>query len=162
MSTMDQLRQGIGCAWERFAEGWRYLLMRTCESLTHFHPVRQEVEGPEALVERCAPRWGLLAAELRENGDVLVIKLEVPGSDPEQLEVDVVDDFLVVRGEKRVEREEAHGRYHLMECAYGRFERAVRLPMAVDPTRTRARYLHGVLTVTLPKLTSASTRRTDV
>jgi len=159
---MNQLRQGIGRAWESFAEGWRHLLERAGESLTHFHPVRQEVEGPRSLVERYAPRWSLLAAELREDTDSLVIKLEVPGMDPEFLDVDVVDNFLVLSGEKRLEREEARGRYHVMECAYGRFERAVRLPMPVDPTRTRARYLHGVLTVTLPKLSPTHTRSVDI
>ncbi|CAK0747268.1 HSP20 family protein [Gammaproteobacteria bacterium] len=162
MSTMNQLRQGLGRAWEGLAEGWRHITERAGGALTRFNPVRQEVETPGALVERYAPRWGLLAAELREENDTLVIKLEVPGMEPEQLDVDVVDDFLVIRGEKRVEREEARGRYHVMECAYGSFERAVRLPMPVDPHRTRARYRHGVLTITLPKLAPTHTRRIKV
>jgi HSP20 family protein len=159
---MNQLRQGLGRAWENLAEGWRHLSERTGDALTRFNPVRHEVESPGALVERYAPRWGLVAAELREDSDALVVKLEIPGMEPEQLDVDVVDDFLVVRGEKRVEREEARGRYHVMECAYGSFERAVPLPMPVDPTRTRARYHHGVLTITMPKLTPSQTRRIKV
>lgn len=162
MSTVNQLRQGLSRGFENFAEGWRHLLERASDALTRFSPVRQEVESPGALVERYAPRWGLVAAELREDNDTLVVKLEVPGMEPEQLDVDVVDDFLVVRGEKRVEREEAKGRYHVMECAYGSFERAVRLPMPVDPARTRAHYRHGILTITLPKLSQSSMRRIQV
>ncbi|CAK0757844.1 HSP20 family protein [Gammaproteobacteria bacterium] len=159
---MNQLRQGLGRALENLTEGWHQVVERAGDALTRFNPVRQAVESPGALVERYAPRWGIVAAELREDGDALVIKLELPGMEPEQFDVDVVDDFLVIRGEKRVEREEARGRYHLMECAYGSFERAIRLPMPVDPTRTKARYRHGVLTITLPKLASHHTRRIKV
>lgn len=162
MSTINQLRPGLNRAWENLAEGWRHLMERAGDAVTRFNPIRHEVESPGALVERYAPRWGLTTAELREDNDVLVIKLEIPGMEPEQIDVDVVDDFLVVRGEKRVDREEAKGRYHIMECAYGSFERAVPLPMPVDPARTRARYRHGVLTITLPKLVAPHTRRIQV
>ncbi len=151
MSTMNQFRQGQQQTWEHLAEGWRHITERAGGALTCFHQERQAVEGPGMLVERYAPRWGLVAAELREETDTLVVKLEVPGMNPEQIGVDVVDDFLVVRGEKRVQREDARGRYHLLECAYGNFERAIPLPMAVEASRARARYHHGVLTVILPK-----------
>ena len=152
---MNQLRQGQHRVWEHLAEGWRRISERAGDALTCFHQTRQDVEGPGVLVERYSPRWGLLPAELREEQDALVVRVEMPGMDPEQIDVDVVDEFLVVRGEKRVQREEARGRYHLLECAYGHFERAIPLPMAVDCARTRARYHHGVLTVTLPKVARA-------
>lgn len=151
MSTMNQLAQGLNSAWENIAEGWHHFTERTGDALTRFTAVRQEIEGPGALVERYAPRWGILAAELREDHEALIVKLEIPGMEPEQFDVDVIDDLLVVRGEKRVERTAARGRYHVMECAYGHFERAIRLPSPVDSRRTRALYRYGVLTIILPK-----------
>jgi len=162
MGTINQLRQGLNHTLENLAEGWRHLMERAADALTSFNPVRQEIENPGALVERYAPRWGIIAAELREDSDYLVIKFEIPGMEPEQFDVDVIDDFLVIRGEKRVERHEARGRYHVMECAYGSFERVLRLPVAVDPLKTKARYRHGVLTITLPKVNHSSSRRIKV
>ncbi|CAK0740578.1 HSP20 family protein [Gammaproteobacteria bacterium] len=162
MANRHSALQNVGWKWESLAEGWRHLMERVSESLTRFHPVRHEVETPGALVARHAPHWALLAAEVRENGDYLVIKLELPGMEAEQINVDIIEDFLVIRGEKRVEREEAKGRYYKMECAYGLFERSIQLPMPVDPSRARARYRNGVLTVNLPKSASTQTRRIQV
>jgi len=156
---MNQISQELNRAWENIAEGWRHLTERASDALTRFTAERQEIESPGALVERYAPRWGLLVAELREDHDAIIVKLEIPGMEPAQFDVDVIDDILIVRGEKRVERSEARGRYHIMECAYGHFERTIRLPLPVDGTRTRARYRYGVLTITLPKLTTESEHR---
>lgn len=61
-------------------------------------------------------------------------------------------DILVVRGEKKLSREETRGHYYVMERAYGRFDRAIKLPAPVDDITARARYRHGVLTVSLPNI----------
>jgi len=67
-----------------------------------------------------------------------------------------------VRGEKRVQKDQREGRYHVMECAYGSFERAVPLPVDVDGNNATAQYRRGVLTVTLPKHERARARRIEV
>lgn len=64
--------------------------------------------------------------------------------------------------EKRIETERRHGHYHILECAYGRFERALALPVAVDEARTQAGQKRGVLTVTLPKLQHATRNRITI
>ena len=84
------------------------------------------------------------------------------GMDPDDFEIRVVDDLLVIRGEKRVERERKRDHYHVMERAYGAFERAVRLPVQVDEQSARAAYNRGVLQVTLPRLTRHKSRRIEV
>lgn len=165
MSTLQQLRTGLGRAWENIAEGWRQLSERAGQALTHFSPVHRggnDNSADNALVERSASRWSLLAADVIESGNDVVVKLEVPGLEPEAIDVHVEDDVLVVRGEKRVQREAQEGRYHVLECAYGVFERAVPLPTAVDETRASARYRHGVLRVTLPKRATQRSGRIDV
>ena len=109
-----------------------------------------------------ASRWGLLVADVMEGDDEVVVKLEVPGMRAQDLDIQVVDDMLVVRGEKYAEQEDSHGRYHILECAYGGFERAIALPAQVDEAGARAKYTHGVLRVVLPKVIRAQRQRIEI
>jgi HSP20 family protein len=93
----------------------------------------------------------LLAAEVRESADAVSVRLEVPGMEPERIDISIIDDILQVSGEKQAEREQTRGNYHLTERAYGRFERRFRLPAPVDSGRADASYRRGVLTLRLPK-----------
>ena len=120
-----------------------------------------ETAGERVALE--GPRWGLLAAEVQDTGAELIVRLEVPGMDRENFDVSVVDGrVLVVRGEKRVEREDTRGHFYIMERAYGHFERAVPLPAPVEESGARASYRRGVLRIQLPKSGGASTRRIEV
>lgn len=164
MSTLNQLRHGLERAWDSLAEGWRQLLDHASDALTRFTPVRhaQELETADELIAGRASRWGLLAAQVQETDEAVVVRLEAPGLEPEAFDISVVDDYLVVQGEKRVQRESREGRYTLMECAYGRFERAIPLPVPVDEDAARASYRHGVLRIELPRLRAAGARRIQV
>jgi HSP20 family protein len=162
MSTLTQIRAGLSQAWEALTEGWHDLREKAAHALTRFHPQRGELQPADEYVIRHAARWGLLAAEVAEDDDEVVVKLEVPGMDPSNFDIQVVDDYLVVRGEKQLEREERKGRYYVMERAYGSFERAVPLPSAVDESGARASYRHGVLRIALPKSTRSRSRRIEV
>ncbi len=93
----------------------------------------------------------MLAAEVFADDSRVVVRMEIPGMKRSDLDIEVMDDLLVVRGRKRMERETSHGRYHVLECAYGSFERAIPLPARVDENRARARYRKGVLRIELPK-----------
>jgi HSP20 family protein len=164
MSTLDQLRQGLSRAWDSMAEGWSYLRERASHALTQFTPVRGggELETTDEHVMRNAALWGLLPAEVVETGDEIVVRLELPGMERDDFDIDVVHNVVVVRGEKRLQREQSGGRYYMLECAYGRFERAVPLPVAVDQSRARASYRNGVLRIALPKVAMARARRIPV
>jgi len=74
----------------------------------------------------------------------------------------IVDDYLLVRGEKQMSRESSEGGYHISECAYGRFERAIPIPGEVDSDNVNASYKNGVLRVELPKSTPRQRRRIKV
>jgi HSP20 family protein len=104
--------------------------------------------------------WGVLAAEVSDDGDKVVVRLEAPGMAKDDFDLQVMDGYLIVRGEKRLEREETKGRYHVTECAYGHFERAIPLPDEVDTAKASASYKRGVLRVELPK--DASHRRAPI
>ena len=164
MSTFDQIRRGLGQAWDNVAEGWHQLRERAAQALTRFSPVRHggELETVEDQVARQGAHWSLLAAEVEEQDKDVVVRLEVPGMESDDFDIAVIDDHLIVRGEKRVQREQQRGRYYVMECAYGSFERALPLPAPVEESKARANYRRGVLTITLPKRQSSARRRINV
>ena len=164
MSTLEQLRSGINQAWHNIAEGWQQFSDRAAHALTRFNPIHRsgETDSVPVQVERNASRWGLLAAEMHEDDTNVYVRIEAPGMEASNFDIEVMDDTLVVRGEKRVQTEKNEGRYHLMECAYGSFERAMRLPCNVNSTETSASYKKGVLKVTLPKISQAKSNRITV
>lgn len=165
MSTLEQIRHGLSRAWDSVAEGWQQLRERAAQAMTRYTPTRHggTVETTEDQIAASSARWGLLAAEVQENDDEVVVRLEAPGMEKDQFDINVIDGrYLSVRGEKRVQREEKRGRYHIMECAYGSFERAVALPAEVDDSRAKAGYRNGVLRITLPKVRGGGARRIQV
>jgi HSP20 family protein len=164
MSTLAQLREGLSRAWDNLAEGWHELRRRAGHALTHFTPTgsKGQLETAQEQLARGSSRWGLLAAEVSENDSEVIVRLEAPGMNSQDFDLQVVDDILVVRGEKSVEREEQRGRYYVTERAYGRFERAIPLPTPVEESRAGASYKRGVLRITLPKSPRAQARRIEV
>jgi HSP20 family protein len=142
--------------WDNLVYGWRKLYRRAANAITRFSPEGKASSGSGTQEAReisvRSTGWGLLAAEVFDDDDKVVVRLEAPGMDKDGLDIQVRDDYLVVRGEKRVERERTEGRYHVSECAYGRFERAIPLPEQVETGKASAKYNNGVLRVELPKL----------
>jgi HSP20 family protein len=97
--------------------------------------------------------------DVRETDKELRISVELPGVAEEDLEVDVDDDLLTIRAEKKEEREVEKADQHLTERIYGVFQRSLRLPFAVDPQTVQAQLDNGVLTITVPKTKSQSRNR---
>lgn len=92
-----------------------------------------------------------MAAEVFDDGDKIIATLEAPGLDITELDLQVIGDRLIVSGEKKIQKERTEGHYHVKECAYGRFERAIELLDEVDPATAQAEYKNGILQVELPK-----------
>ncbi len=153
MATLQQLKTGIGDVWNNVVEGWRRLTERASSALTRFSlPGGGKADSQElAKAEERSVGWGVLAAEVYNDDSRVVVRLEAPGMQKEDFNIQIVDDYLVVRGEKRIERESVNGNYHILECAYGSFERAVPLPCPVEEGGATATYKNGVLKVELPK-----------
>lgn len=165
MSTMNQIREGITRAWDSLTVGWRELRELAGDALTRFTPKTSAGDEAETAADRIvgrASRWGLLAAEVTDDEDSVQVTLEVPGLEADDFDIEVVGDVLVVRGEKKLARETSRGHYYVMERAYGKFERAIRLPTRVDDGAAKATYRAGVLTVTMPKVRSETVRRISV
>jgi HSP20 family protein len=164
MSTFQQFRDGLQHMWDNIAEGWQHLRENASSALTRFNPVtrRDNLQTAQDIAMLDGARWALLTADLEESADAISVRLEVPGMEVDDFDIAVIDEQLVIRGEKQASREHKSGRYHIMECAYGRFERAIPLPAAVSEDKARAHYRRGVLTVTLPKLEQQHRRRIEV
>lgn len=164
MNSLNQMRRQLHQTWDNLAEGWRALMERAGHALTRYSPLHSgaELESYDERIARQAPRWGLLAAELRDEPQRIVVRIEAPGMREEDFDIEVHKDLLVVRGEKRLQREESKGDYFVMECAYGRFERVIALPAAVDDEHARASYKRGVLRVELPKQAHTVAHRVPV
>jgi HSP20 family molecular chaperone IbpA len=97
------------------------------------------------------PEWGLLSAETWETAGALIVRMEVPGMDKDDFDVSIHGNTLRIRGEKRSEDNHHERKYHLMERAYGRFERSFALPQHIDRDKAEVSYRNGILTVILAK-----------
>jgi HSP20 family protein len=95
---------------------------------------------------------------VEELGNEIIMRLEVPGMEKEDFSITVEGNALIMSGEKRYERESRDSTYHVMERAYGSFQRSIPLPRNVDADRAQASYKNGVLSIRLPKLISDSSR----
>ena len=93
----------------------------------------------------------MLGGDVFEDEQRLVVRLEVPGMEKDEFDIEVLDDALVVSGEKRFARERTEGRYRMLQCAYGNFRRVVPLPVQVLADHSRASYERGVLKIELTK-----------
>jgi len=93
----------------------------------------------------------MLSGEVFEDDQRLIVRVEVPGMDKKDLNIEVLDDKLVLSGEKRFSEESSDGRWRIIQCAYGSFHRTVPLPVPVLADQARASYKDGILRVELPK-----------
>jgi len=91
------------------------------------------------------------AVDIYENGDNLVLKAELPGVKPEDVELRVEDNTLYLKGERKFEKEVKEENYHRVERSYGTFARSFSLPNTIDSEKVHAEYKDGILTLTMPK-----------
>ena len=165
---LDSLRQAgknigreISRTWENQSEGWRELLSRSNNALTHFARNKDEEQaGSRAL--SVFPRWSLLAGEVEETEKEVVVRVEVPGMEKEDCRITIEGNMLYLSGEKRYERETRDSTYHVMERVYGAFQRSIPLPRNVDTGKADASYKNGVLIVRLPKAGGENTKSIPV
>jgi HSP20 family protein len=91
--------------------------------------------------------------DIVEEGGDLKVKASVPGVQPQNLHVEVVDDRLHIWGEAKEDKERKDEAYYLREHRYGRVERTVTLPYSVNSDKAKAEFKDGLLSLTLPKST---------
>jgi HSP20 family protein len=104
-----------------------------------------------------APQWGEFApkVDVRENDKEVEVSAELPGMDEKDVQVSLANNELVIRGEKKAEKEEKGKEWYRMERSYGSFHRAIALPEECDSGKAEATFKKGVLKVVVPKRAEA-------
>jgi HSP20 family protein len=100
--------------------------------------------------------------DVSEDDREVKIVAELPGMDEKDVNVELENNLLILRGEKKDEREEKEGAWHRVECSYGSFRRLVPLPAGIDADKARAKFKKGRLSVAIPKTSEARESRKSI
>jgi len=117
-------------------------------------------EAYDPIRRRTAPSFP--AVNIWSNEDGMVITAEVPGVNPEDIEINVVGETLNLSGTRKVEELAENTRYHRQERGYGKFNRAIQLPFPVEIEKVNATFKNGVLSVNLPRAAADKPKRITV
>jgi len=119
---------------------------------------------PFGALSESVASWGRWAPPLdvSESDSEVIVRAEVPGIDPKDLEITVTEDRLTLSGEKKETIEKKDRDVYHRESRYGNFSRTIPLPASIDPAHVSADYSHGVLKVTLKKTPSAKAKKIPV
>lgn len=97
------------------------------------------------------PATGVLPVDVLERDGALIVKAAVPGVEPENVEVNIEENVLTIRGELKSDYEESKDKVYRREYSYGQFSRSVRLPDNLNLAEVKATFKNGFVTITLPR-----------
>jgi len=93
--------------------------------------------------------------DVSDTDKEITVRAELPGMEPENIDITLSGNALIIRGEKQAEKEEKGKRYYQIERSYGSFYRSIPLPDEVDENRINATFKNGVVKISLPKTAEA-------
>lgn len=99
------------------------------------------------------------SVDVSETESEIVVRAELPGMTQDDIELNLQDSVLTLKGEKKQEKEEEKESYHRMERCYGCFSRSFTLPANIDQDKIQASFKDGVLVVNLPKSEEAKPKK---
>jgi len=134
---LTRFRREMDRLFDRFFEGW---------------PFKLPAEGRE---------WAP-SVDMSETAKYVVVKAEISGIDPKDIDVSVHGNVLTLRGERKKEHEQKGENLLRIERSYGAFSRSIRLPAEVDVGKVNATYKDGVLKINLPKTKGAAVKKIEV
>jgi len=106
--------------------------------------------------------YAVPAIDVAETDTAFTVAAELPGIDEKDIDVSLTGDLLVLKGEKREEKEEKNKNYYLSERSYGQFQRSFTLPGGIDRDKIAADFSKGVLKITLPKSAEAQKQQKKI
>ena len=139
--------------------------------LTTWHPFRELARvqeemnrafGDERLLRAGESVGWTPSCDIYEDGEEIVVRAELAGVDPKDVEIRFENGVLTLKGERNMEMEEKRENYHRVELSYGTFTRGFSLPASIDAEKIRAESRNGVLTIVLPKKAEAKPRAIQV
>lgn len=95
------------------------------------------------------------AVELQNTNDHLILRVQIPGVEAKDLDIQVTREAVAIAGEHRYENKAENNGQIRSEFRYGKFQRVIPLPVAIQNDQVQAEYKNGILTLTLPKVTEA-------
>ncbi|MEZ2342260.1 Hsp20/alpha crystallin family protein [Microcoleus sp.] len=134
------------------------MLMRPKQPFTEIETIRQQLD--KVFDQRATTRdnsetaW-MPALELADAGDNFVLKAQLPGIDPKDIDVQVTREAISISGERRYQNTNEQSGYVRSEFRYGKFHRVLPLPAPIQNDSVQAECKDGILTLTLPKVTEA-------
>lgn len=105
---------------------------------------------------------GFPAVNIWQGSDSAAVTAELPGVEPDDIDISVKDGMLTIAGQRPAPKEDGKSVWHRRERSYGRFSRVVQLPFRVDPDRVEARFQDGVLQVELHRPEEDKPRRISI
>ena len=120
--------------------------------------IEEEIEEPKkkskdlSLKEKLGGEKGELAVDVYQTDKDIVIQSAIAGIEPEDLDISIEDDVLVIKGERNARYEKQDKNYYYQECYWGEFVRRIILPEEVDNSSVKAELKQGILTITIPKI----------
>jgi HSP20 family protein len=132
--------------------------------LHHHHVEDLFPRFAEDAMDEAAPpaaSW-LPAAEGRLEDGNYIIQFALPGVDPKEVQVSLMDNSLTIKGERKSNHEATGKEYFVREVTYGAFQRSVMLPEGVDAAQVEAKYANGMLEVRVPAPRAATPRMIEV
>ena len=100
--------------------------------------------------------------DVHSDDDKVVVHAELAGMKQKDVDLNVHDGVLTIKGERKHETETKENGYHRVERAYGTFHRSITLPAEVDATKAKAELKDGILTVTFPKAEESKARKIEI
>lgn len=119
-----------------------------------FRSLRKDIEdafAPLKSVETIKPNWFKPSLDIVSKDNEYTIELELPGVDLDNIDIELENNTMSIKGEKKQESEEKNKDYHRIERSYGSFQRVLNLPADTDTDNIVSKYKDGILTITIPK-----------
>jgi len=134
---LTQMRREMDRLFDRFFESW---------------PFRGVAE---------TGRW-MPSVDVSESDKELIVRAELPGMDPKEIDISMSGNVLTTKGERKHEREEKKENFHLVERSSGSFSRSIQLPTEVKPEKIQATYKDGILSISMPKTKAEAVKKIEV
>ncbi len=134
------------------------------ESLLRFQDDLTRAIGPRSTQPRehvSARIWSPLV-DVYEDTDAIIIKADLPGVSQDEIDIEMNNDLLTIRGERKFDDEERRDKYVRVERQYGAFQRSFTIGIPVEPDKIKAVYRNGMLELTLPKAEITKPRKVQV
>jgi HSP20 family protein len=134
---LTHMRREMDRLFDRFSEAW---------------PFRGSAE---------TGRW-MPSLDVSETDKELIVRAELPGMDPKEIDISLTGNRLTIKGERKHEREEKKENFHLVERSSGSFSRSIQLPVEVSADKIKATYKDGVLSMSMPKTAPEAFKKIEV